>query len=699
MTAASDKPASKTTPGAADGLKRLDARTATAVTISLLVILFLAINLMSTVSLRNARLDLTENGLFTLSQGTLNTIRGLSEPVQLQFFYSETIGADYPTIRAYAGRVRDLLLEYEARSNGKVQLDIIEPEPFTEAEDLASAFGLTGAQTQDGEMLYFGLVGTNAIDGQEVIPFFAQERASFLEYDLTELIHRLSTAERPTLGVLSSLPLESGPGGMQAMLQGNSRPLVLYEQLRERFEVETLADDFDAVPDNVDVLMIAHPAPLSDRALYAIDQFVLAGGRALVFVDPYSGFSSQGGGGPFGQSPGGPSDQSDLGPLLETWGLRYDTARVVADMDNAQVVRTQVQGRPAQASYPIWIGLTKAGVDGEDLVTADIESLNFATAGHLEPIEGAATTIRPLATSSQTAMLLDRFEVVAQPQPEDLLRKFEPTGKRYTLAARITGPATSAYPEGRPETPAEEDEAGEDGTAEDDTDAGEPEATQADATNTDAQAGEDAETPKEQAPHRASSDGPINVIVVADSDLFDDRFWVVEQNLFGQRLAIPTADNANFVINAVENLTGSNDLISLRSRASGDRPFTWVEAIRRRAEDRYLAREQALVARLEQTEAQLAELEGQRDPSDPDAGALLSPEQRTLVEEFRQRTLETRRELREVQRSLRADIDALGGWLAFINIALVPLVLAGVALVLARNRQKRRAERLRNGGR
>ncbi|MGF1454194.1 MAG: GldG family protein [Alphaproteobacteria bacterium] len=682
---------------------RLDARSATAVTISLLVVLFLAVNLISNVGLRNARVDLTENSLFTLSEGTLNTIRTLAEPVHLQFFYSEKIGADYPTIRAYASRVRDLLEEYETRSGGNIQLDVIEPEPFSESEDLASAHGLTGAQTQGGDMLFFGLVGTNAIDGKEVIPFFAQERAPFLEYDLTELIYKLNTLEKPKLGVLSSLPLETGPGGMQALLQGNSQPLILYQQLQERFDIETLPDAFDRVPETVDILLIAHPRPLTEETLYAIDQFVLRGGRALVFVDPQSGFANQGN--QFGQqAPGGPPESSDLGPLLETWGVKFDPGKVVGDLENAQVVGTQIQGRQARASYPIWLGLESGDVDPDDLVTADIESLNLATAGHLEILEDAATTVRPLALSSSQSMLFDRLEVAFQPQPEDLLRKFVETGTRYTLAVRITGTASSAYPDGAPGavdpevTPGAE--ADSDGAQTDGADgeaAGEGKAD-ADKADADADRGDDTD-PDPMPAHRAASDGPINVIVVADADLFDDRFWVVEQNLLGQRLAIPTADNANFVVNAVDNLTGSNDLISLRSRASGERPFTVVENMRRQAEGRYLAREQELMRRVEATEARLAELEGQRDPTDPDAVALLSPEQQRLVEQFRQQMIEDRRELRSVQRSLRADIETLGGVLAFINIALVPLVLTVVAIALARMRHKRRAERLRTGGR
>ncbi len=649
-----------------------DKRTTVAITIALLVILFLAVNTVANVVLRQARVDLTENGLFTLSDGTIETLRSLEEPIRLQFFYSETLAAEYPTIRTYASRVRDLLEEYEARSGGMLDVDVIDPEPFTEAEDLANAQGLTGAQTQTGEVLFFGLVGTNAVDGKEIIPFFPQERAPFLEYDLTSLIHSLNTLDLPVLGILTSLPLDTGTGGMAAALQGQSEPLVVYQQLQEQFEIAMLSEDVERIPADVDVLMIAHPKELSDRTLYAIDQFVLGGGRALVFVDPQSGLAAPAQQNPFGQAMPGGEASSDLGPLLGHWGLDYDPGKVVADLGTAQAVATNFNGRQVRSSYVIWLGLTGQNLDQDDLVTADIETLNLATTGFFGIKEDAVTEIQPLITSSDEAMLLDKMEVAFQPQPEDLLRKFLPTGKTYVVAARVRGEVATAFPNGQPaavEDP-EADEAGaEDGTGED--------------------------APAQPIVHRETSDGPINVIVVADSDLFDDRFWVVQQSLLGQRISVPTADNGNFVINAVENLTGSNALISLRSRASGERPFELVEAIRRRAETKFLAQEQQLATEITALEQELMELQGQRDPTDPTAGAILTPEQERLVEQAQERMLEKRQERREVQRALRADIEALGGWLAFINIALVPLVVAGVALALSAMRAKRRAARLR----
>lgn len=640
----------------------LSTRTYAYVTIALLVVLFFALNVFFNATVRSTRYDLTENNLFTLSTGTINSLHALEEPISIQFFYSETLAAQYPQVRSYGGRVRDMLEEYEAHAGDKLKIEFIDPQPYTEAEDLANANGLQGAQTPDGELLYFGLVGTNTLDGREVIPFFAQDRAPFLEYDLTELIYRLNTVKKPVLGVVTSLPLDTGVGGLQMAMQGRARPLLIYEQLRQKFDVEMLDQDFDAVPKTVDVLMIAHPKELADTTLYAIDQFVLKGGRALVFVDPFSETSQQRG--PMGQPMPGATQSSNLAKLFDAWGIAYDPEKVVADRGIAQVVQTMVDGRRTQLSYPVWLGVTPEQIDTGDLITADIKQLNFGSAGAISQKEGATTEFRPLITTTADSGFVEKFAIMFQPRPEEILRNFQPTEDSYTIAARIVGDVESAYKDGAPKPEKKADDA-------------------------DKKKDKKAEKPK----HLAKSASAINVIVVADSDLFKDDFWVVEQNLLGQRIAVPTADNANFVLNAVENLMGSNDLISLRSRASGERPFTLVEDIRRKAEAQFLAREQALQQRLEETRTKLRQLQGQEDSGlDLGASIVLTPEQERELEEFRRVMIEIRTELREVQRGQRADIEALGTTLAIMNIALVPFLVAAAAIGLAFWRRRSAAQ-------
>ncbi len=413
--------------------------------IVLAAIIFVALNIAADASLTTARLDMTQNSVFTLSRGTKNIIAKLKEPVTLKFFYTKKLGSNYAQINGYANRVRDLLHEYAARSNGKILLQEIDPEPYTDAEDQATAAGLTGAPTDSGDFVYFGLVGTNTIDGQQAIPFFTQEREGYLEYDITSLIYKLSNPKKPVIAILSSLPLETGSGGMAAMMQGQSQPFAIYQELAASYAVQPLDPSFDNIPKTIDVLMIVDPTTLSQAQLYAIDQFVLRGGHALVFVDPNSELA-QAGAAQMGGASGAP--QSTL-PLLRAWGVEYDMNKVVGDRLLAQRVQMGNDARNPVASYPIWLHLTAPNFDGKDQVTSNLQTLNLASAGALSPLPGAMTTFTPLVSSSDQAGLLDTSEVRATAQPTDLMNEIRATGKPYTIAARISGSAKTAFPQRR----------------------------------------------------------------------------------------------------------------------------------------------------------------------------------------------------------------------------------------------------------
>jgi len=608
-------------------------------------VIFAGINIAADAIFTTERLDLTENGLYTLAPGTRHIVQNLGEPITLKFYYSKKVAADYAQIQAYANRVRDLLQEYAALSHGKIVVQEIDPEPYTPEEDEASASGLSAAPTDTGDSVYFGLVGSNTIDGREAIPFFSQDREPYLEYDLTSLIYRLSTPKKPVVGVISSLPLDTGAGGMMAALQGRARPFVIYEQLQQTYDTKMLDPDFKSIPSNVDVLMIVQPPTLNAQQIYSIDQFVLHGGRALVFVDPLSELSNAG----LDQQQSGPAI-SDLPELFHAWGVSYNPGKVIGDKALAQAV--QVSADPAQgvARYPVWLHLDAKEFDPNDQVTASLQLLNLASAGALFPLKGATTKFAPLVTSSDQASLLDSEEVRAGARPQDLLAAITPTGRHYVIAARISGPAKTAFPGGPP----------------------------------------NGET--ESAPEIKQSTGPINVIVMADSDIFDDRFWVRVENLYGHHVAAPFADNAAFVLNAVENLTGNNDLISLRTRATNDRPFTVVKKLQADAQARFQQKADALQAKLTDTQNRLRELEqGASVTGEPSTAAALTPEQKAEIEKFKRDLIQTRADLRDVQHNLRREVDALGSLLAFVNIALVPLLVAAFAIVLAIIRRRRRA--------
>ncbi|HJW42217.1 MAG TPA: Gldg family protein [Rhizomicrobium sp.] len=633
----------------------LSRRTYALAGVALAVVIFLCINIAADTAITTARLDLTETGQFTLSQGTRAILAKIPEPITLKFYFSKKVAADYAQTTAYATQVHDLLEEYAARSHGKLTLQEVDPEPFTPAEDEATANGLSGAPTDSGDTVYFGLVGTNRIDGKEVIPFFTSERERYLELDLTTLIYHLSQPQKAVLGIVSSLPLDTGPGGIQAAMQGQAQPYAIYSELSETYTTQMLDPGANEIPANVSVLMVVHPANLSAAMLYAIDQLVLRGGRALVFVDPNSELA--GGGDPRG----GGNPASDMPQLFHAWGIGYTPEKVIADRDLAQRVQVSADPRNPVASYPIWLHLTQADFDSKDVVTAAMQALNLASAGALHPLKGATTTFTPLVRSSDQASLLDVEQVRFNPRPEDLMGAINPTGERFTIAARIAGPARTAFPAGPPAPM---------------TVAGQP-------------------PPAPLPPQIKQSTGPINVIVMADSDIFDDRFWVHTENLYGKQVAAPFADNGAFVMNAVENLMGSSDLISLRTRATNDRPFTVVKQMQAEAQADFQAEAEALQAQLTAVQQRLHELEqGASVNGQPSNTQGLSVAQQAEIDKFKKQLIDIRTRLRDVQHRLRRNVDLLGEVLAFVNIALVPFLVAAFAILLAVLRRRRRARAL-----
>jgi len=619
-------------------MKPLSRRFVAIAAIALAAVTFAGFNIALDATATGARLDLTENGRFTLSPGTRHILAGLREPVTLKFFYSKQAAADYAETRAYAGRVRDLLGEYAARARGKIVIEEVDPQPFTPAEDEASADGLTAAPTDSGDQVYFGLVGTNRIDGKEVIAYFASEREPLLEYDLSSLIYRLSTPKKPKIAVLSTLPLETGPGGMQALMQGRARPNAIYQELAQAYDTEMLPADFTDIPAGTDVLMIVQPGALNDRQTYAIDQYVLKGGHALVFVDPNSEMAPAAG----GMDPSmAPPASSTLPRLFQAWGIAFNSNKVIGDLKLAQRVQLTRGGPPV--SYPVWLRLARDQFSDSDPVTANMQLVNLASAGALKPLKNATTKFTSLIGSSQEAALLDASQVRLTANPEDLMAEIAPSGEQYIIAARLSGPAKTAFPGGPP------------------IGAAGPQAKEA---------------------------GNIGVIVMADTDVFDDHMWVRIQDLFGKQVAAPFANNDAFVINAVENLIGSGDLISLRTRATSSRPFTVVRDLQAGAERQFQQQEDALKARLSDTQQRLRDLQqGQGGGT----SVALTRQQQQAVEQFKRQLVQIRTQLRDVQRNLRKDIDALGDALAFINIALVPILVAAFAVGLAWLRRRRRA--------
>ena len=641
----------------------------------LALVLLFAVNILASRILGSVRIDLTENRLFTLSEGTRNTLASLEEPVTLRFYLSQRELGRVPGIGGYADRVRALLDEYERLSGGKVRVHVIDPEPFSEDEDRAVAYGMRGVPLGlDEGSFYFGLAGTNSVDDEEVIPFFVTEREQFLEYDVTKLVYSLTGPRQKIVGLLSSLPIEGqGPPQMQAAFGGmNAPPWMVVEQMRQLFEVRSLHPKLDEIPDDVDVLMLVHPQALPAEALYAIDQYVLRGGRVVAFVDPYSETQQEGMAG--GLMPPAGSRRSEIGELLTAWGVTLGE-EVIADLDLALKVRMEQGGRVVTFDYPVWMNVIPDTFDQEDIVTGNLGNLGFGTPGYLEPAEGAATTFTPLVTTTPRAAQFTTAQVAAvTTDPRDLLDEYTPQDRAYTLVARVSGKVRTAFPEGRP-LPDPADGAGEEGNGP--------------AETTGAAEGDGAEADPE-AEHLSESTEDAQIILIADADMLADRFWVVVEEFLGSRIAMPSAANGSFVNNVIDNLTGSGDLISVRNRGTFTRPFIRVVALRQQAERAFRTKEQELIAQLEETERRLVELEESNQGND---SLILTDAQRDELVGFRQERVRIRKELREVRRRLRADIEALESWLKFANIGLVPILigLSGLVAGLVQLRRRRAA--------
>jgi len=600
----------------------------------LLAVAFLVFTLVNNLWFSGARLDLTENKLYTLSAGSEAIIGRIDEPLNLYFFFSEKASQDLTTLRAYANRVRELLQEYELLAGGKIRLTLVDPEPFSEAQDQAAAFGLQAVPVNNaGDELYFGLAATNALDDQQVISFFQPDKEEFLEYEISKLIQNLQVIEKPRIGLLSSLKMQ---GDMDMNTFESTPAWIVADQLADAFDIESIGRDAETLPERLDVLMLVHPHNLSEPLLKSIDQFALAGGRVLVFVDPLAEAQVP------QANPAMPAVPAKLPsdfPLLSHWGVVLQADKVLGDAQQALTVGG-ADGQPIR--HLGILGMQQENFNLDDVTLSSLETLNVSSAGILDLQEDRTTTIEVLIASSEFAMPIDRIRFETLSDPADLQMDFKATGIRYPIAVRITGPVVTAYPDN------------------------------------DMAAATDGLTDVATGVVSEDAMGQLNVIVVADTDILSDRLWVQVQDFFGQRIASPWANNGDFVTNAVENLAGSSDLISIRSRGRFSRPFDVVQDLRREAEARYLTSANDLQAQLADTERQLSELEASRDEQ---TQLSMSPEQESTLLQFQAQKLRIRKDLRDVRHQLDKDIEALGTTLKFINIALLPLLL--VLLLMA----------------
>ena len=611
--------------------------------LAVLAILLVAVILISNTLLRGARLDLTQNHLYTLSQGTKNILASIEEPIHLTLFFSDKAAAESSqpeaaALRNYAPRVREMLTEMAARAGGKLRVEVIDPLPFSEEEDRASGFGLQALPWgQGGTNIFLGLVGTNSTNGKSVMPIVDPSKESFLEYDIAKMIHELSMPKKPAVGLITSLPMGAG---FDAATRQMRQPWAIEQQLEQLFEVRTLtAASLKAIDKDINVVVLVHPKALSDDAQYAIDQFVLRGGHLLVFVDPVAEADDS------GADPNNPQAamfadrSSDLPRLFKAWGIDYDPKKVVLDREHALQI-TMTQGAPPVRHAAI-LGFTKRDLNPTDVTTATLQSINVSTAGFFALAKDSKNKLTPLIQTSADAMSVPSERVKFLPDPSQLLVDYKPDGNQpFVVAGRLEGKFTSAFPE------------------------------------------------RTEAGHLAEAKDNAEIILVADTDILSNRLWVQVQPFFGQQVMNAFANNGDFIVNAVDNLGGSSDLISIRGRATSQRPFTTVEDMRRAAEESFHDKERDLQTKLADTERRLTQLQSGKAKENE---MILSPEQNAELQKFQDQKVSIRKELRQVRRGLDDRIDALGTRLKLINIGLMPALITLLALGFAWWKRQRRA--------
>lgn len=611
-----------------------------------LIAAFLAVNLLAGALLRGVRLDATANGLHTLSDGARQTVRGLAEPVTLTLHYSREAAADQPALRAYAGRVRDLIAAFAAASGGRVRLAETDPRPFSAEEDAALEAGLVAAPLgPQGAPFYLGLTAIDAQERTGVIPLLNPEREASLEYDVARLIADLGAPRRPKVAVISALPWLFQP----VQTPEGLRRSAVAEGIDAAFELDVLDGAFDRIPADVDVLFIAHPPVLSAFQQYLIDQHLMTRGRALIALDPAAQTAPAPGFGPT------PSSVRRLGPVLEALGAQV-SEDVVIDRAGALPVQGQADGRTVVVPQPLYWRTGPDGLAAGDLITQGLgRGVFFASPGAITARPGVGTQLSVLAQSSADAALTPASNVGGDPQPRTFLDGFRADGVRHAAAVRITGSPTSVFPGGPPQAPAP------------------PPGAQA---------------PSPLPAPVARAKRPIDVVLVADADVLNDGFHLGADGA-------PIADNVALVLNALDMLAGDPALVSLRSRAPAARPLEVVERMRAEAQARLAVEQEGLQTRLETTQAALRALEEKGAASGFFAGreAALTPAEQAEVERFREDLVAIRSRLREIERDYRADVDRLQGLLIGLNVWLVPLLIGLAGVVVLRRRARAEAAR------
>jgi ABC-type uncharacterized transport system involved in gliding motility auxiliary subunit len=609
----------------------------------LAAIIFGCVNLVSSALFKSERVDLTQQNLFSLSQGTKTLVGQIKEPIRFRFFMSSKLTKEAPQLAAFAQRVRAMLDAYVAASNGKIVLEVVDPKPFSEDEDRAVAFGITPYRASSGDQVFFGLAVTDSTDGSATIKTFSPEREAFLEYDLTRLVAQLGTRGKPVIALFDSLGLYGNPQMRIPVQQSLS-------QIQQFFDVKPMAGDVDKLPENTKIVMVVHPQGLSDRSKFTIDQWALNGGATMIFVDPWAENQMGYGGRP-------PADaSSDLPKLFKAWGVGYDKSKAATDLKYAMRANRMIDGRPVTMVNLPWMALRSDALNKSEAILAQLQALVLTNAGAFTTNK-PDVSLRPLVSLSSEGGLLDSAKMRDRNADLRALVNEISKGKASpVIAARLTGKLTSAFTEKPKDSKFE----------------GKP---------------------------VAKSTKDANIILVGDADMLMDRNWVQKRNILGAEVAQAFANNGDFVINSLEQMAGGAALTDLRGRGVSWRPFERIQAMEADASKKYSAKEQQLTKKLKDTQEKLAQLSktaADAKAKGKNANAILTPDQLKAIEKFKAELLTTREELRTVQFELRRDVDSLKSKLTALNVGGVPLVAGAIALLIALWRPRRQVPRKKN---
>ncbi len=599
-------------------------------------ILFLGLNIVSNQLLVNFKIDMTEDHLYTLYSGTKTIIETIQEPVDMKLYFSAKGFSGYPELVSHGNLVKDMLEEYVSNSRGNLKLSIVDPEPFSEAEDEAQNDGIRQIPIGPNATGYLGIVVTDSTDGKIIIPFLNPEEETNLEYDFSKTLQDLVEQERKTVGLITTLPL-MGPAGEQSKLDGQSKTWAIFEILKENFNVVPIKFDSSRIPKKTDVLLVIHPKNLPNSTKYALDQYVLGGGKLIMFVDPLAEGDPTS---PDPTTPGVlPNLSSNPEDLLDSWGIKMIDKKVIGDPQSAVKVNFGTPEGPRKIIYLPWLQIRKPYINEENPFTRGLSVLNVGTAGSLAiKNKMPELSFQKLFTATARSGLLDGKTVIQIGDPSELFDRFEEDSLSHTLAVHVSGIAksyllvsqTANKPEGSPES------------------------------------------------MEGLTSGNIDVLIVADTDILSDRFWTDPRRYSTTGQILPFSSNADFLVNAIELYGGGGQLINLRNRGEFARPFEVVEELRRKAEAEYRDQEKELKIKLQETEDRLIALENSSVE-----GMILSEEQKAEIDRFRLEQKKTRKELRSVQHKLIQDIEELGNRMKFVNTGLMPLLLLGLGLIVS----------------